>query len=154
MLSSDKCALARIFPRKFLTSFLAFDMIHIMKCDIYKKLLAWKSSPRRKPLLLQGARQTGKTFILKEFGRAEYGNFIYFIFDDDAGLDRFFQRDPDPGRILADLSTYKSLASYNRQIAPPALAQTSLLNMKKEGKILNRPLYAVSLLRRFGVRDE
>jgi predicted AAA+ superfamily ATPase len=44
-----------------------------MKRDIYPKLLQWKSSSRRKPLLLQGARQTGKTFILKEFGQNESG---------------------------------------------------------------------------------
>ncbi len=86
-------------------------MIRVMKRDIYKNLSVWKSSPRRKPLLLQGARQTGKTFILKEFGRAEYENVIYCNFEDDAGLDRFFQRDLDPDRILADLSTY-----YNREI--------------------------------------
>ena len=40
-----------------------------MKRDLYASLLKWKSSSRRKPLLLRGARQTGKTFLLKEFGR-------------------------------------------------------------------------------------
>jgi len=48
-----------------------------MKRDIYAKLLAWKSSQRRKPLILQGARQTGKTFILKEFGHNEYRKVVY-----------------------------------------------------------------------------
>lgn len=78
----------------------------IMKRDIYEKLLTWKSSRRRKPLLLQGARQTGKTFILKEFGRNEYESVVYCNFEEDPGLDQFFHRDLNPKRILADISIY------------------------------------------------
>jgi len=74
-----------------------------MERDIYAELLEWKISPRRKPLLLQGARQTGKTFILKEFGRHEYVNTAYCNFEDDPGLDQFFQRDLNPDRILDEL---------------------------------------------------
>jgi predicted AAA+ superfamily ATPase len=80
-----------------------------MRRDIYEKLLAWKSSPRRKPLLLQGARQTGKTFILREFGRNEYENVAYCNFEEDPGLDQFFQRDLNPERILKELSIYMNL---------------------------------------------
>ncbi|MCG7851541.1 MAG: DUF4143 domain-containing protein [Methanosarcinaceae archaeon] len=80
-----------------------------MKRDIYAKLLAWKSSPKRKPLLLQGARQTGKTFILKEFGHNEYGKVAYCNFEEDPGLCQFFQRDLNPKRILAELSIYLNL---------------------------------------------
>ncbi len=86
-----------------------------MKRDIYTKLLEWKTSPRRKPLLLQGARQTGKTFILKEFGRHEYVNTAYCNFEDDPGLDQFFQRDLNPDRILDELSVY-----LNQKIQPEA----------------------------------
>ncbi|MDY6857642.1 MAG: ATP-binding protein [Thermodesulfobacteriota bacterium] len=82
---------------------------HAMKRDIYEKLLEWKSSPRRKPLLLQGARQTGKTFILKEFGRNEYENVAYCNFEEDPGLHQFFQRDLNPERILKELSIYMNL---------------------------------------------
>jgi predicted AAA+ superfamily ATPase len=80
-----------------------------MKRDIYAKLLEWKSSSRRKPLLLQGARQTGKTYILKEFGRNEYENTVYCNFEEDTDLDGFFQRSLNPERILAELSIYMSL---------------------------------------------
>ncbi|MBW2169167.1 MAG: ATP-binding protein, partial [Deltaproteobacteria bacterium] len=62
-----------------------------------------------KPLLLQGARQTGKTFILKEFGRNEYGNVVYCNFEEDPGLGQFFQRDLNPERILSELSIYTNL---------------------------------------------
>ena len=80
-----------------------------MKRDIYPKLLQWKSSSRRKPLLLQGARQTGKTFILKEFGRNGYRNTVYCNFEEKSDLDRLFQNDLNPDRILAELSIYMNL---------------------------------------------
>ncbi len=81
-------------------------MFTVMKRDIYKELVAWKSSSRRKPLLLQGARQTGKTFILKEFGHHEYENVLYCNFEENPGLGQFFMRDLDPERILSELSLY------------------------------------------------
>ena len=81
-------------------------MITTMKRDIYENLLEWKSSPRRKPLLLQGARQTGKTFILKQFGRNEYEKIIYCNFEENPDLDQFFHRDLNPKRIVSDLSIY------------------------------------------------
>lgn len=77
-----------------------------MKRDIYKKLQAWKISLKRKPLLLQGARQTGKTYLLKEFGLREYKNVVYCNFEEDPLLDNFFQQDLNPDRILADFSIY------------------------------------------------
>jgi predicted AAA+ superfamily ATPase len=86
-----------------------------MKRDIYTKLLEWKSDRRRKPLLLQGARQTGKTFILKAFARNEYDNVMYCNFEEDPALDQFFQRDLNPNRILKDLSIY-----YDLNIRPAA----------------------------------
>jgi predicted AAA+ superfamily ATPase len=89
-----------------LTLLICSGIIVTMKRDIYKKLLYWKSSPRRKPLLLQGARQTGKTFILKAFGRNEFDNVMYCNFEEDSGLDQFFERDLDPERIVKELSIY------------------------------------------------
>jgi predicted AAA+ superfamily ATPase len=80
-----------------------------MKRDIYSKLLEWKSSSRRKPLLLQGARQTGKTYILKEFGRYEYANTVYCNFEEDTNIHGFFQRSLNPEQILSELSIYMNL---------------------------------------------
>jgi len=81
-------------------------MLLAMKRDILRNLAAWKESPGRKPLLLRGARQTGKTYILKEFGRAQYRQVHYFNFEKGKELDGFFQRDLDPARIVAELSIY------------------------------------------------
>jgi uncharacterized protein len=80
-----------------------------MERDIYTKLLAWKASSRRKPLLLQGARQTGKTFILQEFGQSEYRHVAYCNFEEDPGLGQFFQQNLDPQRILTELSIYLNM---------------------------------------------
>ena len=84
-----------------------------MKRDIYEKLLEWKSSKERKPLILRGVRQAGKTYILQEFGRKEYGNIAYFNFEEDPALDDFFQQKLDPVPIVANLSLY-----LDREIKP------------------------------------
>ena len=52
-----------------------------MKRDAYEDLLTWKDAPRRKPLLLRGARQTGKTYLLRAFGRERYAASHYFNFE-------------------------------------------------------------------------
>ena len=71
-----------------------------MKRHVTAKLEAWKRSPRRKPLLLRGARQVGKTWALTEFGRASYENMAYFNFDLNAEYRQFFQltKAPRPSR--------------------------------------------------------
>lgn len=83
-----------------------FATIAYMKRDIYNKLLEWKASPRRKPLMLKGARQTGKTFILKEFGKKEYENLFYFNFEEDPELEGFFGGKLNPAFLIENLSTY------------------------------------------------
>jgi len=77
-----------------------------MKRDLYKKLLEWKTSERRKPLILKGARQVGKTYILKEFGQNEYEDVAYFNFEQDSRLDDFFNGRINPHAIIERLSIY------------------------------------------------
>lgn len=77
-----------------------------MKRKIYTSLLKWKSSPNRKPLVLEGARQVGKTYILKEFGKAEYDNLIYINCDNNAFMKMLFEQDFDMERILRAISAY------------------------------------------------
>jgi uncharacterized protein len=80
-----------------------------MERALYADLVAWKSSSRRKPLLLRGARQTGKTFLLRQFGDREFDRVAYCNFEADPGLEGFFRRDLDPNRIVAELAIYKGL---------------------------------------------
>ena len=67
---------------------------------ILKKLLAWKNSPYRKPLILKGVWQVGKTWILKEFDRRYYENTVYFNFDENEEYKQFFETTKNMNRIL------------------------------------------------------
>lgn len=74
-----------------------------MKRTLYQDLLRWKDASNRKPLILQGARQVGKTWLMKEFGKNEYSQVAYFNFESSERLKRIFSQDFDLGRILASL---------------------------------------------------
>lgn len=75
-----------------------------MKRKIIENLRAWKNQSKRKPLILMGARQVGKTFILKEFGRQEYANTVYLNFEDHPQLCKLFESSLDPKLILKALA--------------------------------------------------
>ena len=74
-----------------------------MKRFVTEKLINWKNSSSRKPLILKGARQVGKTYILKEFGNENYDDVAYFNFDHDEGLASLFLNTKDPKRIIEQL---------------------------------------------------
>ena len=75
-----------------------------MKRFITDSLIEWKNSKTRKPLILKGARQVGKTYILKEFGEKYYHDMVYFNFDHDEGLSDLFKNTKDPKRIIEQLA--------------------------------------------------
>ena len=79
-----------------------------MERTTYKHLLEWKSSPNRKPLILRGARQVGKTWLLQEFGRREYDSCIYVNCDKDAFAAALFH-DYDVKRILLALEAHTGI---------------------------------------------
>lgn len=62
-----------------------------MKRDLYQYLLQGKKDPSHQPLLLQGARQVGKTYLLKEFGAQEYENYCYVNFEEMPACKTFFE---------------------------------------------------------------
>lgn len=76
----------------------------IIKRDVLNELVQWKNLPSRKPLILQGARQVGKTWILKEFGRISFENVAIFNFDENPELKQFFESTKDVRRIIQNLS--------------------------------------------------
>ncbi|MDR1891790.1 MAG: ATP-binding protein [Oscillospiraceae bacterium] len=75
-----------------------------MERKIVKDLLAWKSNPDKQPLLLQGARQVGKTYTLLSFGKQYYKNVAYFSMEESKGIPAIFERDLNPERIVRELS--------------------------------------------------
>ncbi|MBQ3629616.1 MAG: ATP-binding protein [Prevotella sp.] len=79
--------------------------MHIER-DINKRLLQWKKSDHRQPLVLQGARQTGKSYTLTEFGRQHYEHVAVFNFDRQTELASVFEKTKDVRRILQELTFY------------------------------------------------
>ena len=75
-----------------------------MKRKIMEKLRSWKNQAKRKPLILMGARQVGKTFTLKRFGELEYTNTVYLNFEDNPKLCKLFEASLKPQVILKALS--------------------------------------------------
>lgn len=68
------------------------------------QLKEWKESGDRKPLILKGARQVGKTWLMKEFGKTYYKNTVYLNFDEEEELKSIFQSNKNPKRIVELLS--------------------------------------------------
>jgi len=75
-----------------------------IKRTILRQLTEWKNKPGRKPLILQGVRQVGKTWLLKHFGNQYFESTAYFNFDQQVELKQFFETTKDPKRILENLS--------------------------------------------------
>ena len=75
-----------------------------MKRNAIQELVAWKSSEDRKPMVLKGARQVGKTWLMKEFGQNYYDSYVYFNFDEEDELKSIFEANKNPQRIIQLLS--------------------------------------------------
>lgn len=71
-----------------------------MKRKIMQQLIEWKNSPSRKPLILNGARQVGKTFILREFGKEQYKNSVYFNLESNGTVASMFNDDISPSKLI------------------------------------------------------
>ena len=80
-----------------------------MERKIYKKLINWKNELTRKPLLLQGARQVGKTYCLDKLGKNEFEKYHIFDFMEHPGLNQIFEQNLQPQRILRELSIYNDI---------------------------------------------
>ena len=71
-----------------------------------EKLLKWKQSKRRKPLIIEGARQSGKTWLMKEFGEQAYADTVYINFDSNSRMAELFACDLDTDRLIMGLELY------------------------------------------------
>jgi len=77
-----------------------------MKRSFWNTLTQWKNASRRKPMLVQGARQVGKTWILKQFGETQFNHCILLDFAENKELNGFFEPNLKPERILTELGLY------------------------------------------------
>ena len=71
-----------------------------MNRNAFGKLTRWKSDPDRKPLVLKGARQVGKTWLMEEFGKKQYQSYVSFNFDEEEELKSVFEKNKNPHRIV------------------------------------------------------
>jgi uncharacterized protein len=74
-----------------------------MRRKAYSNLLDWKNAPNRKPLIIQGARQVGKTYLMKQFGAEEFRHVAYFNFESQPKLAKVFENDLSPQNIINGL---------------------------------------------------
>ena len=75
-----------------------------MRRNAIQVLIDWKFSDERKPMVLKGARQVGKTWLMKEFGEKYYESYVYFNFDEEDELSSIFEKNKNPHRIIELLS--------------------------------------------------
>ncbi|MEA3494469.1 MAG: ATP-binding protein, partial [Bacteroidota bacterium] len=80
-----------------------------MKREIYDKLLLWKKQKKRKPLLLQGARQVGKTYTILQFAKEEYKNYVYLDFEKNEDLRQLFKSNINPDKIITEISFFSGI---------------------------------------------
>lgn len=80
-----------------------------MKREILEKLIEWKNKPNRKPLILNGARQVGKTYILEEFGKKYFENVCKIDFNSNVSYKNIFERDFNIERIISELNAISSV---------------------------------------------
>jgi hypothetical protein len=80
-----------------------------IKRDIIETFRSWKSSPRRKPMLLQGARQIGKTWAVEQFGKSSYEYFVKFDLDRSPEVIDAFRISKEPARIIKELQAYSDV---------------------------------------------
>ena len=80
-----------------------------MERNLFGKLEGWKNKKKRKPLIIQGARQVGKTWIMKEFGKRYFKDTIYINFDNNEVMKNVFEIDFDISRIISAINMEKIL---------------------------------------------
>ena len=80
-----------------------------MKRYAIKQLLEWKNNPNKKPLIIEGARQVGKTWLMQEFGKNEYRQVAYINFENNLQMKMVFDMDLDPKRIIQDIGLNTNL---------------------------------------------
>ena len=88
-----------------------------MKRKVYEQLLEWKSQEHHKPLILNGVRQCGKTYVLKEFGRQEFDSLAYVSCDRNVNLQAIYSGDFDVARIIKGLGAVLAKAEDRLTLA-------------------------------------
>ena len=124
-----------------------------MKRKIYAKLVEWKNQECHKPLILNGVRQCGKTYILKEFGRAEFASgitHIYYYSSDTSRMEMDFLVQCEGALLPIEVKggtsiKATSLHNYLKEHPDISAIRYSMLPYRQQENISNMPLYGVFL---------
>ena len=95
-----------------------------MKRYAMQHLIEWKEDPGHLPMIIRGARQVGKTWLMKEFGRTEFEKYAYINFDRNSRMKQLFSGDFDVDRILRGLSIERQSSLRKLQASDGAQFQT------------------------------
>ena len=111
-----------------------------MKRELFKQLVAWKNKPNRKPLLLQGARQVGKTYLINQFGKDEYKQFVSLNFEREPQLKTLFEGSLSAEQIIENIELFigakidpqNALIFFDEiQVVPEAITSLKYFNEQK-----------------------
>ena len=118
-----------------------------MKRNILSQLIKWKNGTNRKPLILNGARQVGKTYILKEFGRTQYKNTAYVNCDNNDTIEKIFSQGYDVRRIILSLSavTHIRIEPHNTLIILDEIQESPLALNSLKYFYENAPEYHIAV---------
>ena len=113
-----------------------------------EKFISWKNRKNRKPLLVTGVRQCGKTYLIRQFAEREFEDTAYFNFDGSRSLDSIFDYDLDPGRIIDELASIvrgktiqpgSTLVIFDEiQACPRAIQSLKYFCIKRERNLVPR----------------
>ena len=114
-----------------------------MNRTAFQQLTAWKQQTKRKPLIIRGARQTGKTWLIREFGRQAFAEFIYINFENEPRFRNLFQQDYNVQRILETIQLFhgKKIDADNTLIIFDEIqaAEGGVTALKTHHSILSSP---------------
>ena len=86
-----------------------------MNRKAFDKLVEWKNDPDKKPLILKGARQVGKTWLMHEFGKKQYHDYVSFNFDEEEEFKSIFEKNKNPHRIVELLGFLSEKKSFQEK---------------------------------------
>jgi predicted AAA+ superfamily ATPase len=99
----------------------------------------WRLRKNKKPLIIRGARQVGKTWLMREFGKIAYEKIVYVSFDNGA--------DVIPVEVKSEVNLQaKSLKTYHEKFQPRKSIRVCMADYKDEGWLLNLPLWAIETI--------
>lgn len=110
-------------------------VVPCLKRTLIKDLVKWKEKERRKPLILKGVRQCGKTYLLKEFGNLYFESSAYFNFEENPTLAEVFEKDYDTDRIVFELGL------HNRKTIDPQNTLIILDEIQECGRAITAMKY-------------